>query len=258
MLMQTRGPLFGRCNLCENEGKLTEDHTPPKGVVRVGQLELHHITARLAVQTEPRKFRQFQNGVKYRTLCAKCNNNLGSLDDPALIDFSRLVHGVMTSEWPFSAGVVKPQNVMRSVIGHLCAQGVDRYLKGDATEPLAAYLTNREAVLPPGIEVFWWPYPFRHQVVARDAGYLDMKSGSAIVTWMMKFFPLAFLVAFDRPKDVRFPVAELSEYRSYRSGELAKVNIDCLRIMPEHWPEAPTGNSAMMYGAEASFARERG
>lgn len=257
MLMQTRGPSFGRCNICGIEGKLTEDHTPPKGVIRVGQVELHHITARLSAEEPSGRHRKFQNGVKYRTLCARCNNGLGKHDDPALIHFSRLVHSVMSSTWPMSPGLIKPQNVMRSVLGHLCAQGVDRYLKGKATERLAWYLTERTTTLPTSIEVYWWVYPFRHQVVARDMAYLDVPSGHVMSTWMMKFFPLAFLVVFERPRQFQFPLNELSAFRDCDSDEDAEIVIDCRSVMHQHWPEAPTDNAAIMYGPEASFARER-
>ncbi len=30
MRLNTRGPQYGKCNICGEEGKLTDDHTPPK------------------------------------------------------------------------------------------------------------------------------------------------------------------------------------------------------------------------------------
>lgn len=257
MLMQTRGAKTGTCNICGEFGKLTEDHTPPKGVVRIGRLELHHITQRLSPSTESQKWRSFQNGVKYRTLCGDCNNGLGHHDDPALISFSEIVHRVMSARsWPRSAGVARPQNIMRSVIGHLCAQGVERFRKGPATERIAWYVTDRALTLPTSIRIFWWPYPFHHQVLARDCAYMDLPSGHAFTVWMMKFYPLAFLVVFDCPDGISFTANELSIYRDLEHNEAVRMDIDCTKIIHPHWPESPTDDSIILYGAEAAFARE--
>lgn len=256
--IETRGPLVGQCNICGSIGKLTEDHTPPKGVVRVGQLELLHIAHALSAPPEQPlgRTKRFQNGVKFRTLCAQCNNNLGAHSDPALIEFSHLVHGIMVSSWPYSAGYLKPQNVMRSVLGHLCAQGVDRYAKGQRTETIAWYLTNLDATLPTGIKIYWWPYPYKHQVLIRDAAYLDIPSGHPVSIWLMKFFPLAFLVVFDAPESLRFNVDELSACRDCRTNEVVNMTIDCRRPLHPYWPEAPSDTSAVLYGEAAAFARE--
>lgn len=255
-LMQTRGPLVGRCNICGDVRKLSEDHTPPKGVVRVGKLELHHITRRLSPDSPPEKWRSFQNGIKYRTLCETCNNGLGTHDDTALIEFSHLVHSVMKSEWPVSAGSLRPQNIMRSVIGHLCAQGVGRYLKGDRTELIAWYMTDRRLTLPSSLKVFWWTYPFKHQVLARDCAFMDLPSGHPVSIWIMKFFPLAFIVVFDCPREIRFPANELSLYRDFASDQVGTIQIDCRSTLPPDWPEAPRGDSIILYGPEAAFAQE--
>ncbi|MFK0378348.1 hypothetical protein [Pandoraea sp. NPDC090278] len=257
MLLQTRGPKIGVCNICGGYGALTEDHTPPKGVVLVKQMELRHIASRLSAEPISHKFRQFQNGVKYRTLCAGCNNGLGAYDDPALIEFSVGVHEVMTSPWPISHRRLMPQKIMRSVLGHLCAQGVGRYGKGEITEVLARYLTDRRTTLPASLEVYWWPYPYRDQVLVRDAAYLDIRSGHSMTIWIMKFFPLAFLVVVNRPDEVTFLGCELSAHRDCVDGDVKEIMVDCRSLIHPHWPEAPTGESAILFGPEATFARER-
>jgi hypothetical protein len=72
VLIVTKGPKEGRCNICGEEGKLTEDHTPPKGCIKIKQVELHHIIQHLNAEQPQSKGRISQNGVKYRTLCARC------------------------------------------------------------------------------------------------------------------------------------------------------------------------------------------
>jgi len=65
----TRGPKVGVCNICGTEVRLTEDHTPPKGCVRVTQVEMKGIVELLAAELPGKRRRVSQNGVKYRTLC---------------------------------------------------------------------------------------------------------------------------------------------------------------------------------------------
>ncbi|GAB3100517.1 hypothetical protein GCM10027159_24160 [Lysobacter terrae] len=92
----TRGAKSGACNICGIVGPLTEDHTPPKGCVRPTAMELQHVTHALeagkAIKTKA------NDGVKYRTLCARCNNALlGGRYDPVLIGFVNQVSGLLAS-----------------------------------------------------------------------------------------------------------------------------------------------------------------
>ena len=41
--VDTRGPKIGHCNICDCYGRLTEDHVPPKGTLKVPQVDLLHI-----------------------------------------------------------------------------------------------------------------------------------------------------------------------------------------------------------------------
>jgi hypothetical protein len=74
--VSTKGPKVGISNICGEEGELTEDHTPPKGSVRITQVKMNHIVEILAVEPPGSKARVSQNGVKYRTLCSRCNTVL--------------------------------------------------------------------------------------------------------------------------------------------------------------------------------------
>ena len=42
-IISTKGPTHGICNICGATGKLTEDHTPPKGSIKITQVELFPI-----------------------------------------------------------------------------------------------------------------------------------------------------------------------------------------------------------------------
>lgn len=261
VLIATRGPKTGQCNICGCRGKLTEDHTPPKGCIRVGEVEIRHIVERLEMSTQ--KGRRSQNGVKYRTLCSRCNNSLLGIEyDPSFINFVNDIATILRSPLtlPKSISVrAKPQRVMRALLGHVAAQGVDRYLKGGITEPLRDYFLQTSLPLPNQIEVYCWPFPYNEHIMARDCAYSDLRKSGPVAIWVLKFFPVSFLVAIDKPVDYSFPGIELSQWRGEGIDDEHEVPIALENIPHPKWPELPTDHSFAMYGQEAivSFPVQR-
>lgn len=258
ILISTRGPKIGQCNMCGDIGTLTEDHTPPKGCLKPTQVELHHIVRLLSDETAPSKGRFSQNGVKYRTLCHRCNNTLlGTKYDPAFISFVNSVGTVLRSSLHLPNAILvqaQPQAILRSLIGHVSAQGVDRYLKGPLTEPVRDYFLDTSLPLPSGLRVFYWTYPHRPHVMARDAGYLDIPSGHSFAIWLLKFFPIAFLIVWGEPKGLHYPIHSLDVWRDSPFDTLVDLPITLRPVPPQFWPEAPSDESVLLYGQEAIFA----
>lgn len=117
--LNIRGPQYGRCNICGHEGKLTNDHTPPKSCGGITDAELLGLHEKLAAEGERwTKPRRFQAGVCYRTLCERCNGLLGRDYDPTLAEMSRQVRAVAKSSLRLPPQIrleVSPGAVTRSV-----------------------------------------------------------------------------------------------------------------------------------------------
>lgn len=253
--LSTRGAKFGVCNICGEAGPLTEDHTPPKSCRGISNAEMHSLTVRIAGDNGM-PARRLRNGPSYRTLCGRCNNSLLGADyDPALAEFCAAVRDAVNTKvlLPQSLSVeVQPQPIMRSVLGHLCALGVNRYAKGAITEPLRDYLLDRAQPLPEQIRVYYWLYPFRPQVLIRDACLLLMGSDSdPFLFWLMKFFPLAFLVTFEEPAQRPFEMANLDRFGSRPFDFRSSVPVRLRPHIHELWPEAPTDRTVILYGEQA-------
>jgi len=255
--VDVKGPLRGRCNICGEDGPLTEDHTPPKSC---GGFTAAHVRAfRETIGEEQRaapKSRP-QRRVTVRSLCVRCNSEvLGHLYDPALADLCRQVSAAVDGvlQLPATYRVrMRPAAVMRSVLGHMAAREVDRYAKGSITEPLRDYMLNPNLPLPDALKFYWWFYPRRRQVFVRDGALLLMGIAEPFTFWLLKFFPLAFMVTFDA-------TAEPMQTESLNFYRAVPVNAELeltLRLRPpvhEHWPEHPTKSSAIMYGQGAQVA----
>ena len=254
----TRGPKVGVCNVCGTHGPLTEDHTPPKGCSKVKQVELQHLSSLLSQEANPPRGRISQNGVKYRTLCAHCNNGLlGAKYDPPFIDFVNSIHSCLTTSLVLPDVVnvpCQPQAIMRSLIGHVSAQGVDRYLKGPLTNMVREYMFDESCDLPEGLNIYVWTYPYRPHIMVRDAAYLDIPSGKSVAFWLLKFFPVAFALAWGEPAGWNQPVHRLSDWRGLPFAQVVDLQLRLRPCVPPAWPEAPTTESAILYGQEAIHA----
>lgn len=263
MKVVTRGPKIGRCNICGNYGPLTEDHTPPKGNIRVSQVEMRHIVEHLNAGAAVGKGRISQDGVKYRTLCSVCNNTrLGSEYDPAFIDFTGKVAALLNSSLalpPVIAVEGKPQRIIRSVLGHIAAQGLDRFDMGAIAKPMRNYFLNPGAKLPSSVSVYYWVYPFQKQVLIRDCALTDLtiKNHEPVSLWLMKFYPLAFMVTWDKPTNYAVDAPNLGDYRSLGIDDVVQIPIPLRPVKHEFWPEAPTTHSFLLYGDGAIGAIKR-
>lgn len=251
----TKGPRIGRCNICGDYGPLTEDHTPPKGCVHPTQVEMQHITAALSQEPSQTRGAYSQNGVKYRTLCGVCNNTrLGARYDPHLISFVNAIGQVLRSQiyLPNSLTLnVRPQPVVRAILGHMAAQGVDRYEKGPLTAEFRSYLLDETLPIPGGIGVYYWAHPHRRHVMVRDAGLIDFKSGISYAFWLLKFFPVAFLVTWGEAATFPYPVSSFQPWREVPFEFEAEIPLVLRPRPPMKWPESPTDDTGLLYGREA-------
>lgn len=258
MKIATFGSKIGYCNICGQWEKLTEDHTPPKGCIRLGQIQIQHIANHLSAENVKGDgtIRNFQSGIKYRTLCGNCNNNfLGARNDPVLIDFINSITESLQSFRDLRYGVdikTKPQRLMRSLLGHIAAQGVNRYDKGIHTEHFRDYLLDESKPLPEFLTIYFWLYPHKRQALIRDAAFIDLsvKDSKPVGMWLWKFFPISFLVTWgNKPEYIRLNA--LSDHRSINIDDEKNINISTYPHIHPYWPEAPTDTSFVVYGQEA-------
>jgi hypothetical protein len=256
--LTTRGPAVGQCNICGARGPLTNDHTPPKSCGLGTPVELQSLRSKISTSGEKwDQPRRFQSGVTYRSLCARCNNKLlGQTYDPALASFSAQVRALASSQLALPSTVqlsVQPQAVIRSVIGHLCAQGVERYAKGPFTEPIRDYLLDSALPLPGGLRLYYWLYPYRSQVLIRDAARIEhLGSGQGVnAFWLMKFYPLAFMVTLDEKGPHAYTLTNLDQYGRDPFALVRALPLSLRPQMPGGWPEHPESDAAILYGPQA-------
>jgi hypothetical protein len=70
----------------------------------------------------------------------------------------------------------------------------------------------------------------------------------------MKFFPISFMVAWEKTEERMFDLPCLSEWREIPPDEEVELPLRLSQIPPRYWPEAHNDRSVITYGKEAMFA----
>ncbi len=88
--------------------------------------------------------------------------------------------------------------------------------------------------------VYYWIYPDKLQVLARDSIMRHLSANDAAYFWLMKFFPMAFWVIWDSPKGYVYPqLRSFDDYRFLDPDEEVEIPVLLNEMPHERWPEAP-------------------
>jgi hypothetical protein len=179
------------------------------------------------------------DGLKYRTLCGKCNSNLSKYD-VALNEFAIAVGRFLKSNLSFPSTVhikARPVAIARSILGHLLAARwspensfFDDLIRGLIQEP------NKP--IPNEINVFYWLYPYPVQVVLRDA-MMPSKRGNFTNYQrfgLLKYFPVAYLVTDAKEYE---GLNSLTLWRGEPLDTSVELPINLKSIRGSGWPERP-------------------
>jgi hypothetical protein len=102
------------------------------------------------------------------------------------------------------------------------------------------------------MKVYYWVYPYKTQVLARDAVMRNLASADTAYFWLMKFFPIAFLVIWDSPDGYDYRNLRTFEpFRTLGPDDEAELPIDLTGLPHERWPEAPEDGRFCAFGSGA-------
>lgn len=227
---------YSKCNICLKWRKMTEDHVPPKGSLVISSVEQENVFYRLT--QEKRNFSISQNGVKYKTLCSKCNNKeLGLKLDPVLNDFSNSIANYLNSTLDLPRYIeieTIPNLLIRAILGHLMAAKID-IEHTEIDSQIRNFVFDYSKPIPDEINIFFWIYPYKTIVIGREFGMPEIRKrfDSIGIFSILKFFPIAYLLS-DLKTYNNLP--SITNYKTKNHSDKAKVTIDLKNIKPEPWP----------------------
>lgn len=200
-----------------------------------------------------------QNGLKYRTICKECNNNIGANYDTVLNTFTKEVSLCLKTNLILPEIIhikTNPVKIMKAVLGHLLAAK----LSFPTTVPDMAfrqYMLDARMTVPNGYKVCYWIYPYNNVTVARDfllAKVLGPKAGEQGMFSVLKYFPIAYLVTDQNQYD---EVDELTKYCTDDPESEVTIPVNLRSVQPQHWPEVSDDGILLAGDDLGIFAKPR-
>ncbi|MEN4905192.1 hypothetical protein [Luteimonas sp. TWI1437] len=189
------GPSHGRCNICGEPGELTANHVPPQGWAKGIALRVASIADTISGDKRPPSYKM-PNGVHFRTLCRRCNGALMSPYDKALISMCNQVAALLRDPGKvtfYQSIRVKPQLIARGILGHMCSVGLNRY-----DETHSRHLSDSASDLLRQVRLHYWVYPYGGRTVLRDFALCNIALSKSAAIYIIKSYPLAFAMVWDR------------------------------------------------------------
>lgn len=199
------------CNIClvGQAAELTLDHVPPKATLaavdRLNPTRAAPLKVRSMFGQPHQPWAFSQSGIRFKTLCGPCNNNLGSEFDGELAVLSRQARALLRARgWLYAPQVADcdPDKVVRSIFGHMLA-AKDHTPRTDVDEDMRVYLRDTSMFQPPGLFVYYWAHPDANIRMFRDTVILEAHQKVTVCS-LLAWQSLGFLVS--RSPDYRFPL----------------------------------------------------
>ena len=188
-----------QCNICGQISKMTWDHVPPKSsgnnfMVRVNTLFK-------GLPTETNYQRNFQSGIKFRSLCQNCNGNILSVYDKAYINLIDNVKELLNSSIVLPDIVQIPiqiNKVCRAICGHMLA--AKDFFDGTSLidKELRKYVLDENYKISSDYHLYYWIYPYSTIMIIRDVvvkSYTDKVYFPNGAISCISSFPIAFILS---------------------------------------------------------------
>jgi hypothetical protein len=150
---------------------------------------LFHLIDSLSLE-RPKSYRggrHMQSGSYFKTICTECNSaRLGARYDPELIAFANSITSILRSSLDLPESVAipcQPGLLARGVLGHILAVGVGRTERTPLLDAVREFVTDEESIWPEGIEIHYWLYPYKREVLIRDAALAVDLFATHVVFW---------------------------------------------------------------------------
>lgn len=251
-----------RCNICGQVSDLTWDHVPPKFCFNSEKVKYNSI---LEINGEsPQQSQISQNGIKYRSICSRCNNDLlGSNYDKEYKKLVDLLYKLYITPGEIGQYVeiqgINVNKIARAIIGHFLAAR-NEYMDGKVENELREYFLNTNLKPPKEFKLFYYVYIYNTIMIIRDVapkkfGKMEYAIPEGLIS-CMNAFPIAFILAHKCDNEV--DLYDIFELCTENIDETVNMRIDLLSYMypnkkvlrDPYWPcnvsDDETGTSMML------------
>ena len=195
----------GYCLICGKHGKLSQDHVPPKCVVPPGEVE-----QRLITEFRDSNIRgvKAQHGSVFKTICTKCNNDLGVHD----IEIKRVTNEIDIkvkrylksphSVYNTISIKVNATSYLQGMIGHVLSASPNTLCQIPRTDvpfykQLCDFVLGNNPNITETHTFSYWFYPNRMNITGAIFSLLNTTNSSAervSAGACIYFYPVAILI----------------------------------------------------------------
>lgn len=236
---------IGVCSICKQEGKLSDDHIPPKSCGNNGRSLYISFTPEYLQSGSIKKQKISQNGLKFRTICPRCNNELGAKYDKDLFLFRQFILSIISNSKIDMK--YNELNVIKGILGHLLAASeldesipandIRKFYFDDNLNCMKEFLSK--------YSLLCFYYPYRESIfILKNYVPIDFSGQDKIPEGMISsfyFYPFAFVFC---DKTTKFPSKDLLNLLLggnviFSAKDWVYPNGD---IRPETWPALVDNN----------------
>ncbi len=195
------------CNICGKMSELTWDHVPPKSSLFQPDM-FASILFQSKLPNDKEYMKHYQSGIKYRSICAECNNNVLGKNDSDYKQFVESVHNQIQSKLQIKHNSIfidesiivrtRINRVLRAVCGHFLAMDGSYTDQPTINKFIRDYIFNESLCFYEN-KVYAWIYPYSTVVNARDFAVkgIDIGTHPQGMVSIMSSYPLAFVCSSD-------------------------------------------------------------
>jgi hypothetical protein len=173
---------------------------------------------------------------------------LGTQYDRELIAFTKSIDQRLNQRVHLPLDLeVRPNRLVRSLVGHLLAHGLDLYRSGEFFSDMSSYFLDESAVLPPEYRAYFWLYPYNDQFVSQVMVRLEGLGAAHFLNSVIKFYPIAFALIRDGPDEKEWGIVRIDQYLSSRIDDVVTLSLPLSGLPRRRWPETPGPDGAVMH-----------
>ena len=194
----------GYCLICGSYGELTMDHVPPRGAITVSKIEQKHIVEMIGADNIKLKGIKSQNGSRFKTICANCNNKIIGNNDQEVSSVIKELNTKIKKHFSdfhsiYNSVSVRfnPVRFCRAMIGHILSATTVNHCRKEPVNspyftPLQDFVLGNDNALNDTHDIYYWFYP--NEMHLSSKMILFYNDGNYCVISILSFFPIAFLL----------------------------------------------------------------
>lgn len=236
--------------MCGNYEDLTENHVPPESVGNATRLIARSYMTSVTANRDLFAGRQFHNGLKFRTLCAGCNNGLGGKEDKAIGSFFQTVRKVVESPLILPRKITvsaKPNLIYRGLLAHL-ASANDTGVPTSFDEDVRSVFRGKAQLRNVPWNLYYWTYLGPTIYIQRRA-FVGLWSPFKIIPmFVLKAYPLGFLFTTENWFG---GLPNLKKFIQPRDDQEFDVPLRLLPDVSPIWPAETSDQNVVFMGGDS-------